>query len=169
MLISRPPFLCLLVRVCLPDFVRSPVGRILSACSGRRCITLQRSSRGDGLRRGPLRCLIRVPSHQEDSRRCRPDLSVLKSDRLPTYRAVHCRQSFAKQRSFGLVPLDVPIFYFVMTDRAFFVWGHRHGRLRHSLHHAPILHDHTFDATLAESYRRAGAHSSRTIAAFSPT
>jgi len=55
--------------------------------------------------------------------------------------------------SFRPVPLDVPIFYFLMAVRAFFVWGHHQDRLGHSF---TILHDHLFDATLGEFYRRAG-------------
>ncbi len=84
MLISRSLFLCLLVGVCLPDFLRSPVAGVLSASSGRRCITLQRSSRGDGLRGRPLGRLVGVPPHQGDTRWRRPDLSLLKSDEPPT-------------------------------------------------------------------------------------
>src|SRR5260370_41832502 len=83
-LISWPLLLCLLVGVRLLDFLRGPVVRVLNSSAGRRRITLQRSSRGDGLRRSPLRCLVRVPPHQGNPRRRRPDLALLESDCLPT-------------------------------------------------------------------------------------
>jgi len=131
--ISRPPILCVLVCVCLPDFLRSPVARVLYSGSARRRITLQRPACGNGLSRGPLRCLVRVPSHQRDCRRRRPDLSLLKSDWQPTQWAVDCSQPFIKRWSFGLVPLDVPVLHIPMAVRAFFVGWHRHCCLGRSL------------------------------------
>src|SRR5271166_3946836 len=68
-LISRPSLLCLLVCVCLPDFMGGPVIGILNSRSYHGRITLQRSARGDSLKRGPLCGLVHVPSHQRDPNR----------------------------------------------------------------------------------------------------
>ena len=124
--ISRSRFLCLLVCIRLPDFLRRPVACVLRSGSSRRMCS---PSAYLPRRRPEMRPTPppdpRIVSPGGNSRRRQPDLSLLESDRLPTERAVHCRQSPIKHRSFGLVPLDVPVFYLPMTVRAFYVGGHR--------------------------------------------
>src|SRR6478672_8974474 len=83
-LISRSPWLRASARVGLPDFLRRPIACVLGPGPAPGRVALQRSSRGYGLRRGPLGGLVRVPPYQGHAGRCRSDLSALKADRLPT-------------------------------------------------------------------------------------
>src|SRR5262249_35989047 len=80
--ISRPLLPALFVCICLLNFLSRPVARVLDSSTGSRCIALQRTSREESLRRGPLRCLICVPSHQGDSQQRCPNLPLLESNRL---------------------------------------------------------------------------------------
>ena len=90
-LILRSSLFRLSVRVGLQDLLRGPVGCVLGPGTGRRRITLQRSSRRDRLGCSPLSGLVRLPRNHGHTERCRPDLSSLKPDRLPTQGAVQCR------------------------------------------------------------------------------
>ena len=73
---SRPAVLGSLIGVCLQDFLKSPVVRVLNSSPGRCNIALKRSSRRHGLRGSPLRRLVRVASEEGDALRRWPDLSL---------------------------------------------------------------------------------------------
>jgi hypothetical protein len=123
-LISWSPLIRLYYRVRLLNFKRRPVAGILDSGSGSRDITLQRPARGHGLGSRPLSGLLHMPPHQAHASWCWPDLSSLESDQLPTQGTVQRGQPLIKQWPLALVPLDVPVCYYLVTVRTFFPWGH---------------------------------------------